>query len=101
MGATLAAVAGLGFLVSPLGSGLTGLSYDSLFLFRSTIPVRDAVILYMDLESETRLGQRRRQSWDRALHARLLDALKDYGPRSCSMCFSSPARMIRAETRSL
>jgi CHASE2 domain-containing sensor protein len=82
IGAALATVAGLGFLVSPLGSGLAGLSYDSFFLFRANVPVQDVAILYMDLESETRLGQKRRQSWDRAQHARLLDRLKDYGPRA-------------------
>jgi CHASE2 domain-containing sensor protein len=82
IGAALAAVAGLAFLVSPLGSGLTVLSYDSLFFFRSNVSVGDdVVILYMDLESDTRLGQKRRGTWDRALHARLLDRLRDYGPR--------------------
>jgi CHASE2 domain-containing sensor protein len=79
-GAALAAAAGLLMLASPAGSGLVGLSYDWLFRFRENVPVDGVTILYMDLESETRMDQKRRQSWDRTIHARMLERLKELRP---------------------
>ena len=58
-GAALSALVGLAFLILPMGDGLTHLSYDLPFFFRSDIPVDEAVILYMDEASEERLGQGR------------------------------------------
>lgn len=76
MGAVLSILLGLCFLIPPLGRELVNLSYDLAFLFRSKIQVQDVVIVYMDLDSHTRLGQQDRfQRWDRKLHARLIDLL--------------------------
>jgi len=82
VGAALATVAGFLFLTLPFGAGVVGLSYDSLFLFRSNIPVEGVTILYMDPESDARLGQQRRGSYDRALHARLIERLGEFKPRA-------------------
>jgi CHASE2 domain-containing sensor protein len=79
--ATLTAAVGLILLILPLGEGLTSLSYDLPFFFRSDIPVNEAVILYMDEASEERLGQGRWDRWDRSIHANLLDNLARAGPK--------------------
>jgi CHASE2 domain-containing sensor protein len=72
-GACLSVLLGLCCL-TPLGSGLVNLSYDLAFLFRASVPVTDAVVVYMDLDSHTRLGQGT-GLWDRKLHAKLIDRL--------------------------
>src|ERR1051325_3913943 len=80
-GAGLSILLGVALLETNLGQGLVGLSYDSLFLLRGNIPVAGVTILYMDLDSENRLGITRMQSWDRDIHARLLERLLPYRPR--------------------
>jgi CHASE2 domain-containing sensor protein len=82
IGAALTAILGLVLVGTKLGSGFVGLSYDTMFFVRPKASVEGVVILYMDLESESRLGMKRRQSWDRAVHAQLLDRLRDYQPRA-------------------
>src|ERR1043166_6908397 len=77
-GAALVALTGLCCWALPLG--LVNLSYDLAFFFRDDISVDGAVMIYMDPESEAKLEQLRRATWDRALHARLLDRLKDFHP---------------------
>ena len=76
VGAGLSVLFGLCFLISPVGSSLVNLSYDLAFLFRVNIPVTNAVVVYMDLDSHTRLGQDT-GLWDRKLHAKLIDRLTD------------------------
>jgi CHASE2 domain-containing sensor protein len=51
------------------------LSYDLLFPFRSTPPVKDVAIIYMDDRSFNELKQDRGAYWNRKLHAQLLDRL--------------------------
>jgi CHASE2 domain-containing sensor protein len=75
-------MAGLLFLASSLGDGLKELSYDLAFLFRRDIKPRDAVMVYMDWDSHVRLGQEQFRRWDRTLHARLLDRLREMGARA-------------------
>ena len=74
MGLALPLLAGLLFWLSPLGNGLTGLSYDLLFLFKPTVQPQEAIVVYMDEKSFRELGQSP-DNWDRSLHARLLDRL--------------------------
>ena len=81
LGAALAFLLGAFFLLVPLGRLLINLSYDSAFLFRRDVVVRDAVLIYMDEESHLRLNQEKWQRWDRGLHARLLDRLTQAGAR--------------------
>ena len=72
-GATLCS--GLGLALLFWGNPLFYLSYDLLFLFRSTPPLEDVVIIYMDDRSFEKLGQVSVLNWDRSLHAQLLDRL--------------------------
>ncbi len=70
------------------------LSYDLPFLLRDLAPstwrgseggragARDVVLVYMDEESERRLGQTPNEPWDRAMHARLLRWLARDGARA-------------------
>lgn len=75
VGAALAMLAGLICLIPRVGDGLANLSFDLAFLARPRVPVtEEAVVVYMDLESHSRLGQNS-GLWDRALHARLIDRL--------------------------
>lgn len=81
IGAALAI--GLGWLLlTPLGDGLANLSYELPFVFRPNIHVEDAVILYMDDDSHLYLHQPIHQGWDRSVHARTLDRLKEWGARA-------------------
>src|SRR5207249_4252237 len=77
IGAVLAALAGLLVLILPIGGGLTELSYDLPFLFRRDVKPKDVAIVYMDWDSHVRLGQEQFQRWDRSVHARLLDRLRE------------------------
>ena len=77
VGAALASLAGLFFWWTPSGDVLVNLSYDLPFLFRSDMKPEGITILYMDPDSDARLGQLRNAAWDRAIHARLLDRLRE------------------------
>ncbi|MBI5384036.1 MAG: adenylate/guanylate cyclase domain-containing protein [Verrucomicrobia bacterium] len=70
-------VAALGWLLSEftVGSGLVRLSYDLLLVSRGSMPVSEAVMVFMDEKSHTELRQSLNAPWDRAIHARLLDRL--------------------------
>jgi CHASE2 domain-containing sensor protein len=78
-GIILTAFVGIAVLVLPFTQGLVNLSYDLGFLFRPQTRVDDVVIVYMDEESEARLGQGRWDRWDRTVHARLLNRLTEAG----------------------
>jgi CHASE2 domain-containing sensor protein len=80
-GAALSALAGLACLLLPLGGVLIDLSYDLPFFFRADRPVAEAVILYMDDQSEALLDQGPWEKWDRSIHAALLNQLAKLGPR--------------------
>lgn len=78
-------------------------SYDLPFLLRQFVPgglapVRPAtegiVLIYMDEESMQRLGQTPGGSWDRALHARLVERLTRDGARAVffDVVFDTPTK---------
>lgn len=81
-GVLLAGLAGAACLLLPLFQGPVNLSYDLAFLFRPRAVIDDVVIVYMDEDSEARLGQGRWDRWDRAAHARLLERLKEAGAKA-------------------
>ncbi len=81
VGAILTVLAGVCALNNSF-TGLVNLSYDLNFFFRPDIPVEDAAIIYMDVESHTRLGVKPDQLWSRALHADLIDTLSKAGARA-------------------
>src|SRR5213593_2629540 len=56
-------------------------SFDALSAVRPSTLVSDVVIVAIDEESHTRLGQRP-PLWDRSLHTRLLDTLMARGARA-------------------
>lgn len=79
------ATAGVGLLawaVPGPREWFNALSFDSFYLFRRTQPVADVMIVAMDEESHQRLGQPQGELWDRALHAQLLDTLRERGARA-------------------
>jgi CHASE2 domain-containing sensor protein len=82
VGALMAAIAGLCFLVVPLFQGPVHLSYDLPFYFHPRTTVDGVVIVYMDSDSEARLGQGRWDRWDRAVHARLIRKLTEAGAKA-------------------
>ena len=83
VGALLTVLVGLGLRFIylgeevPLGQGLIHWSYDLPFIFRPTLQPDEAVVVYLDDESHRELQQPHDQRWDRSLHARLLDRLKE------------------------
>jgi len=68
-------------------------SYDWPFLLRAPITPTEAIMVYMDDESHTVLGQPFNKPWDRQLHARLLDRLREDPTRAVvfDIVFSDPA----------
>lgn len=64
------------------GLGLQYASYDLLHVVRGDIPAREAAVVYLDEISHEKLNQPRHVSWDRALHARLIDRLTKAGARA-------------------
>ena len=91
-GAVLCVLLGAAFLQLDLGGRLVSLGYDLVFLFRSTPPLDDLEIIYMDDQSFAELGQRNAANWDRNLHAQLLDRLTADGARLVvfDIVFSEP-----------
>src|SRR5881397_686430 len=91
-GALLAAGCGLLLHVFKLGEGLAQSSYDLLTVARGDVRVDEAVIVYMDEESHKRLGQSLAGTWDRSIHAQLLDRLTAAGARAVvfDVVFSDP-----------
>jgi CHASE2 domain-containing sensor protein len=65
--------------LNPLGRELKYLSYDIPFLFRPQADVSDAVIVYMDEDSYSKLNQTPGGAWHRGLHVQLLQRLKELG----------------------
>ena len=85
---------GLGALLdfTPLGKGLIRMSYDLLFKPRPLIPIDEAVVVYIDDESHAELNQSYIEPWDRALHAKLINRMKEYGAKAVvfDVVFSDP-----------
>jgi adenylate cyclase len=84
IGAGLAVVCGvvLHGAFGDFGLELIQNSYDLPFGPRPTIPVHEAVMVYLDEESHKNLNQPFNAPWDRSLHAKLLDRLTSYGARA-------------------
>src|SRR2546427_10857345 len=82
-GAMLTAVLGLALWRAPgLNHWFNALSFDSLSLVRGSASVSEVVIVALDEESHSRLGQSPDRLWDRSLHAKLLDTLINRGARA-------------------
>lgn len=76
-GAILATVCGLAlFWFENMGGWLARSSFDFPFAFRSQAQPKEVVIVYQDEESHRDLAQPFNAPWDRSLHARLLDVLR-------------------------
>lgn len=80
----LALTLGIGLLLLHLnlGRGVRLTAYDALFWMRPNLAPREAVIVYMDELSHTRLEQPLNAPWDRRLHARLIDRVSAAGARA-------------------
>jgi len=73
LGAALCALVGMALDYFPhLGGWLANLSYDLAVVFRVRVPPPDVAIVYMDEQSFDELKQGP-QSWNRQLHADLID----------------------------
>ncbi len=80
------------FLLEGIGGGLTRASFDFPFAFRSPSRPNEAVIIYLDEESHRDLDQPFTAPWDRSLHARLVDVLRQQQAKAIAfdILFSSP-----------
>ncbi|HTY88703.1 MAG TPA: serine/threonine-protein kinase, partial [Candidatus Acidoferrum sp.] len=81
-GAMLAMLCGLGLWKAPLGEPWVNASYDYLFRFGARAVTNRVTLILMDNEAYDQFHQIRGQTWDRGLHAQLLNRLADDG---CSM----------------
>ena len=94
LGAFLCSALGLVWLMSPLGDGLSRLSYDLLQRWtsdRSAVP-KELVIVSMDDRSFVELGQDPTRYWDRSLHTRLIQTLTEQGAKviAFDVLFNAP-----------
>jgi CHASE2 domain-containing sensor protein len=78
LGAALTALCGL-VLLTKLGDQWANASYDYLFRFGARSVTNSVVLILLDTDSYSKLHQDRREPWDRALHAQLLNRLADDG----------------------
>ncbi len=78
VGALLATLTGLALFWFPFGKGLRDWSFDLPFLFRPEAKINDVVIIYLDEKSYRQLNQDP-ASFDRGLHAQLVNRLKQAG----------------------
>lgn len=92
LGAVLVAALGLGLFYSSLGLPLQRFSYDFPFGLRSVAAPQEAVIVAIDEASYKALNQLYRKTWNRGLHARLLNRLKEGGAKAVvfDIIFSDP-----------
>lgn len=99
IGALLAVLLGLILDCLPFGRGLVNHSYDLLFAPRRFIKPDEARIIYLDEDSFSQLNQPLNASWDRALHARLLDLLRADHARAVvfDIVFSDPGLDPKAD----
>ncbi len=78
-GAVLAMLCGLGLWKMPLGEPWANASYDYLFRFGAHAVTNRVTLILMDNEAYAQFHQIRGQTWDRGLHAQLLNRLADDG----------------------
>ena len=79
LGAALAVLCGLMLWQMPLGEPWVNASYDYLFRFEARAVTNRVTLILMDNEAYDQFHQTRGQSWDRGLHAQLLNRLADDG----------------------
>ena len=79
LGAALAVLCGLLLWKMPLGDPWVNASYDNLFRFGAHAVTNQVTLILMDNEAYDQFHQVRGQSWDRGLHAQLLNRLADDG----------------------
>ena len=92
-GSLIAAATGLACLNFPFAQSLARLSYDLPFLWRAPLDTHEIALVYLDDESAKQLGQTLGDSWNRALHTRLLDRLTQEKARLVfyDIIFDAPA----------
>jgi len=88
--------AGLGYLLLEsitLGRPLVHASYDMSLVLQGARPVNEAVIVYLDEVSHTKLNQPLNAPWDRKLHAQLIDRLTSAGAKviAFDIVFTEPS----------
>lgn len=81
-GAATAMLLGLFLWATPLGQKIGFWSYDLAYAFRSVESPKEVMIVYQDDASVAPLGQTYGVPWDRAIHARLIDRLREAGARA-------------------
>jgi adenylate cyclase len=92
-GSLLAIAAGFVCLSSSFSEPLTRASYDLPFLWRATLETHEIVLVYLDDQSTKALNQPIDDKWNRGLHVRLLDRLKQDEARLIfyDILFDAPA----------
>ena len=92
IGAALAISIGAILAKTPLGKGLVRTSYDLFFEPRPIVSPDEVIIVYMDDDSHDILNQSYIQPWDRALHAKVVNRLKEWGAKAIvfDIVFSDP-----------
>ena len=80
----LAITIGLGLVGTELklGQSLKLASYDTLHSLRYTVPITNALVVYLDEKSHQELHQPYDAAWDRRIHARLIERLTRAGVRA-------------------
>src|SRR5438270_9435320 len=75
-----------------LGARVRNFSYDLLHVWSGDLRPSDGIIVYLDDISHDKLGQSWTASWDRALHAQLVERLTTAGARAIvfDIVFSDP-----------
>jgi CHASE2 domain-containing sensor protein len=79
IGAALTVICGLFLWSTPMGDPWVSASYDYLFRFGSSPVTNQVVLVMMDNQAYEDYDQTRGQTWDRGLHAKLLQKLADDG----------------------
>jgi len=82
IGGALVVAATLVTLALPVGNILRDFSYDASFWFRPIVVPDGVVLVYMDDKSHIELGQPWFRSWDRSIHARLVERLAGSGAKA-------------------
>lgn len=85
----------------PLGRKFINLSYDVPFNRMPIRPPKDAIIVYLDDASHKDLGQSYSETWDRSLHAKLLERLTADHSKAVvfDIVFSDPGRDPQADEK--
>src|ERR1700722_10481897 len=79
VGTALTIICGLILWSMPIGEPWVNASYDYLFRFGSSAVTNQVVLVMMDNQAYDDYDQTREQTWDRGLHAKLLQRLADDG----------------------